>query len=124
MEIIGRGPETLGLIYGVGNAAGLLTLLWAYLSDTVPLWGTRREGYVMFASLLTALGWIALAFGSSAVAAWIAAAVLFGLLESVTARLCSAHWQKSASGEHRPVVSPPLTPASCSLPRSRGRRSR
>lgn len=84
MEIIGRGPETLGLIYGVGNAAGLLTLLWAYLSDTVPLWGTRREGYVMFASLLTALGWIALAFGSSAVAAWIAAAVLFGLLESVT----------------------------------------
>jgi MFS family permease len=84
LQLTGRGPETLGLIYGIGSAAGILTLLWAYLSDAVPLWGTRREGYVILTGMLTAIAWIGIAVASSAIAAWIVGAALLGLLASVS----------------------------------------
>jgi MFS family permease len=74
---VGRGTaQAIGVLSIAASAPRFLALLWAYLSDRVPLWGTRREGYLLFAALIMALTWLALAIASNHRAAWIAGAVL------------------------------------------------
>jgi hypothetical protein len=78
----GLPPTT---VRGAGNLFPLLVnlssvpiLLWAYLSDTVPLWRSRREGYVALASIALAAATVAVALSGRRVI-WYAAAVPFGV---------------------------------------------
>jgi hypothetical protein len=70
--------------FPITTAAGLLILLWAYLSDRIPVWGTRREGYVLLCGLTTSIIWLALALLGRNDVAWIAAVVLVGIVTSVS----------------------------------------
>jgi MFS family permease len=83
-EILGdHGPPTYlaSLIFTVPL---LLVLLWAYLSDRVPLFGTRREGYLVVAGLIGAAAWGALGFGGAHPSVWLAAPALLGVALSVS----------------------------------------
>ena len=59
-------------------------LLWAFLSDRVALWGTRREGYVLFTALLTALVWLVTAVAGNGQPVWFIAAALFGAASAIS----------------------------------------
>jgi MFS family permease len=72
------------LLVGVASAPRALMLLWAFLSDRVPLWGARREGYVLFAALLTALVWLVSAVAGDHQTTWFIAAALFGAASAVS----------------------------------------
>lgn len=79
---IERGKLTL--LNMVGFVPGLLILLWAYLTDAVPVWGTRREGYLLLTGLMMALVWLVLVFTSNHFAVWVVAAVQLNLGASVS----------------------------------------
>jgi hypothetical protein len=61
------------------TAPALLTLLLAYLTDRLALWGARREGYLMLSVLVMAALWMAIAATQDHPMAWSAVAVPFGL---------------------------------------------
>jgi hypothetical protein len=74
----------VGLVGAAFSASGALMLVWAYLSDRVAFWGSRRNGYLLLAGLTMAITWLALAVLWRHDIAWIVAAVEFGLAASVT----------------------------------------
>jgi MFS family permease len=76
-RIIGRAD----LIPGIRQLAGLPILLWAYLSDRVSLWGTRREGYLTLAIVTIAVAWLIVAAAGQPLV-WVAIAALLGLATS------------------------------------------
>lgn len=78
-------PGPLQLQAALSNVLVLTgaALLFAHLSDRVPLWGTRREGYLMLAFLIMAGVWLALAFASQHGLIWFAAVVPFILAASI-----------------------------------------
>ena len=82
-EIAG-GPKTMNFLLAVGSAPRVLMLLWAYLSDRVALWGTRREGYVLFTALMTAVVWLLTAVAGNRQPVWFIAAALFGAAWAVS----------------------------------------
>ena len=55
-------PRSFGYYRGLVTIPALLTLLWAYLSDRVPVLESRREGYLVIASLLAIVAWVGAAF--------------------------------------------------------------
>ena len=63
-----RGRESTGSSNAgfatLSSVPAALMLLWAYLSDAVPLGGTRREGYLLVAVLMMAAAWLAVGSGS------------------------------------------------------------
>lgn len=77
-----EGPGSVSWLFTLANAPNALVLLWAFLSDAVPLWGTRREGYLLLMALVAAVVWLALAVGAEYRWAWLAAAVPLGLAAS------------------------------------------
>jgi hypothetical protein len=57
------GPlRTFGYYRSVVGIPALLALLWAYLSDRAPVLESRREGYLLVASLLALVAWGGAAF--------------------------------------------------------------
>jgi hypothetical protein len=80
----GHDDSMLGLFINVSTASGALILLWAYLSDRVALWGTRREGYLLLCGLTTAITWLALAVLGRNDVAWVPAVVVLGVASTAT----------------------------------------
>jgi MFS family permease len=78
------GIASVKLFFAVASAPRVLMLLWAFLSDRVPLWGTRREGYVLFAALLTALVWLLAAVAGDRQWVSFIGAALFGAASAVS----------------------------------------
>lgn len=78
------GTKKPSFLYAAASAPYMLLLLWAFLSDRVALWGTRREGYVLFTSLLVPIAWLLTVVPGNRPAVWIVAALLFGAASSVT----------------------------------------
>jgi len=78
----GRGMRDWAV--SITTAAGALTLLWAYLSDRIPVWGTRREGYLLLCGLTSSITWLALALLGPNDIAWVAAVVLVSVVTSVS----------------------------------------
>jgi len=66
------------------SVPGVLVLLWAYLSDRVPLFGARREGYLLVAGLVGAAAWGALGFGAAHATVWVTAPVLIAAAMAVS----------------------------------------
>jgi len=82
MMITGHtAPVQLAIV--IASIPSWLVLLWAYLSDAVPLWGTRREGYLMLSGLVVAVVWIALAAAGARPMAWYVAAAPLGLASAI-----------------------------------------
>ena len=86
----GRAPLMTGHSSSIAAAMalvslpGMLALLWAYLSDRVGLLGTRREGYLLLASMMMVIVWLGLAFGSQNYLVWIVTALPTGLAAAIT----------------------------------------
>jgi len=78
------GGSPVDLFRILATAPAILGLLWAYLSDRVPVMGSRREGYVVLAGLVTAVVWLGVAAGDDHPWAWRAAALPFGLADAVS----------------------------------------
>jgi hypothetical protein len=53
--------------------------LLAYLCDRVPVLGTRREGHLLLASLVSAGAWLLAAFGPRSEGLWLATTIAFGV---------------------------------------------
>ena len=83
MLVSGR-RSVLELAISAAPLSGALILVWAYLSDRVAVWGTRREGYLLLSGLTMAVTWVVLAFLGLRDVAWLVAAVEFGVATSVT----------------------------------------
>jgi hypothetical protein len=81
--VSGHARSMLNLFSRAAWVSGLLILVWAYLSDRVSLWGTRREGYLLLCSLTMAITWVVLAVLGTQDIAWLLAAVEFGVATSV-----------------------------------------
>jgi hypothetical protein len=62
---------------------GVLAIVWALLSDRVPLFGLRREGYLFLGLLLTVLAWLAAPFVPSAVTPVVALGIVLNLGNAV-----------------------------------------
>jgi len=82
--IITGSTASVNAVVGLASLPGVLILLWAYLSDAVPLWGTRREGYLMLACLVAAVAWLAVAVANGHYIAWMVAAVPLGFAASMS----------------------------------------
>jgi len=54
--------RTFGIYSSLVSIPAVLSLLWAYLSDRAPVLESRREGYLVVASLLAVVGWGGAAF--------------------------------------------------------------
>jgi MFS family permease len=98
----GRGLRNWA--FSITTATSALILLWAYLSDRIPVWGTRREGYVLVCGLTTSITWLALAFLGHNDIAWVAAVVVVGLASSVsraaiTGALAEIGQRRAATGQ-------------------------
>jgi len=69
----------------ITSAFSLLIVLWAYLSDRVALWGTRREGYLLLCGLTMSIIWVVLAvLGADQDIAWMVGLVVIGAVTSVS----------------------------------------
>jgi hypothetical protein len=77
------GTKKPSFLYAAASAPHVLLLLWAFLSDRVALWGTRREGYVLFTALLVPIAWLLTVLPGDHHALWIVAALLFGTASAV-----------------------------------------
>ena len=53
-------PAELALLTGAASAPWLVKPLWGFLSDSVPIFGSRRRSYLILAGSLGCLGWLAL----------------------------------------------------------------
>jgi len=82
--VINGSTASVNAVVGLASLPGVLILLWAYLSDAVPLWGTRREGYLMLACLVAAVAWLAVAVANGHHIAWLVAAVPLGFAASMS----------------------------------------
>jgi hypothetical protein len=69
----------IGSVFALASVPALLILLWAYLSDVVPVMGTRREGYLMLASVLMAASWVTIAIRHEHYGIWLAVSAPLGL---------------------------------------------
>ena len=75
--------DSVQVAISLASIPGWLILLAAYLTDAVPLWGTRREGYLMLSCLVAAVVWIALAAAGARPMAWYVAAVPLGAASAI-----------------------------------------
>ena len=55
-------PSQLAYFQAVTLIAWVIKPLWGFISDSFPLFGTRRKSYLMLSSLLAAASWLALAW--------------------------------------------------------------
>jgi len=78
------GTKRMVFLSIAAGAPRLMMLLWAFLSDRVPLWGTRREGYVLFTALLAPIAWLLTTLGGDRFPAWVVAAAVFGAASSIS----------------------------------------
>jgi hypothetical protein len=67
-----RGDAWFNAFTLVTAAFGPLGPVLAYLGDRVPVLGTRREGHLLLASLVSAGAWLLVAFGPRSEAPWLA----------------------------------------------------
>jgi MFS family permease len=88
----------------VGAVPSILALLWAYLSDVAPVWGTRREGYLVITSLMMAIGWLAMLAVGDHLVSWVALSVLFGL--AVAASRAATLGALAEIGRRRAITGP------------------
>ena len=79
-----NGTKRMMFLSLAAGAPRLMMLLWAFLSDRFPLWGTRREGYVLFTALLAPIAWLLTTVGGDRLAAWIVAATIFGAASAIS----------------------------------------
>ena len=76
--------ETIARVIFVGNAVSSLALLWAYLTDVVPVFGARREGTLLLTGIIAVIAWGALGFAGDNRFVWYGTAALFGLVTGAT----------------------------------------
>ena len=55
-------PEAMAAFFALGALPWYLKIVAGFLSDSIPLFGTRRRHYLIFSALFAGLLWIALAF--------------------------------------------------------------
>lgn len=78
-----------GLTFEVGaviGAPGLLGLLWSYLCDRFPVFGTRRDGFLLLGAVVVAAAWAAAPLVPAAAGPWLG----LGLALSLGAALMRA----------------------------------
>jgi BT1 family len=100
---LGLGMASFGLYMTIIVAPGVLSPLWAYLSDRVPLLQTRREGYLVLAGLLAAIAWVAAAFVPRSYGTLTAIGVTLTLAAVVTSAaisgaLAEIGWRTASTG--------------------------
>ena len=80
----GAPLKALYSVYPVGIAITAPTLLWAYLTDVLPLLGTRREGYLLLTGIMSAVAWGVLVVASDQLFILYGTAALLGVAIGVT----------------------------------------
>jgi MFS family permease len=60
-EKLGLGPSQLAYFLAVTHLAWIVKPLWGYISDSVPLFGSRRRSYLVLSSAFAAIIWGCLA---------------------------------------------------------------
>jgi hypothetical protein len=111
---LGRGDRTtLTSLFIAKSAPAVLSLLWAFLSDAVPIMGTRREGYLLLAAILTLAASVGAIFAPHAFASSMAVVLAVGVGAAVAT---AATWGALAELGQRLGASGRLAAAAVGLP--------
>jgi len=83
-QAVGYDHLILGSLAFFSSIPIFLGLLWAFLSDRVPLFGTRREGYLVVAGVISTVGWALAPFVPAVFGGWILVGLPLNLGSAVT----------------------------------------